>query len=84
MGFSHRAVRCGIGVVGLLVCLGSVFADEPANPSTETASEDPEAIAFFENKIRPLLAENCYECHGREEQESGLRVDSLAGLFEGG
>ena len=43
-----------------------------------------EANAFFETKIRPLLAEHCYECHGDEEQESGLRVDSLGGLLRGG
>ncbi|MEK6246655.1 MAG: PSD1 and planctomycete cytochrome C domain-containing protein, partial [Planctomycetales bacterium] len=35
-------------------------------------------------KIRPLLADHCYQCHGEEEQESGLRVDSLTGLLSGG
>ena len=39
---------------------------------------------FFETAIRPLLADHCYECHGPDEQESGLRVDSLAGMLKGG
>jgi len=76
-----------IRVIGLLwfgICWGSAFAEEAPTPSGSKVSENPEAAAFFENKIRPLLADNCYECHGEEEQESGLRVDSLAGLFEGG
>ncbi|MDE0939766.1 MAG: hypothetical protein OSA43_07410, partial [Pirellulales bacterium] len=57
-------------------------AEEQTPPTT--GSKHPEAVAFFENKIRPLLAEYCYECHGQDEQESGLRVDSLAGLLRGG
>ena len=27
------------------------------------AADDPAGIAFFEQKIRPVLAEHCYECH---------------------
>ena len=41
---------------------------------------------FFEKKIRPILAENCYECHSAASKKlkGGLRVDSLAGLLKGG
>ncbi len=45
---------------------------------------DPEAIRFFESKIRPVLAENCYQCHGEKKQKGGLRVDNLGYLIEGG
>ena len=34
------------------------------------------AIEFFETKIRPLLATNCYECHGSQLQQGNLRLDS--------
>ena len=27
------------------------------------AADDPSSVAFFEQKIRPALAEHCYECH---------------------
>src|SRR6188768_1329829 len=30
-------------------------------------------VEFFENKIRPLFAENCYSCHGEEKQKGKLR-----------
>ncbi len=43
-----------------------------------------EQIRFFENTIRPLLADHCYECHGVDEQESELRLDSLAEMLAGG
>jgi mono/diheme cytochrome c family protein len=37
----------------------------------------------FENKIRPLLANNCYSCHSNT-QLGGLRVDSRDALLKGG
>ncbi len=39
---------------------------------------------FFETKVRPLLAENCLECHGPKKQRGGLRLDSRAALLAGG
>ena len=46
----------------------------------------PREMEFFENKVRPVLAENCYRCHGENEEKrkAGLRLDSLAGLLAGG
>ena len=46
-------------------------------------------VQFFESKIRPLLAENCYKCHGPEAVKAGklkgdLRLDSRAGVLKGG
>jgi mono/diheme cytochrome c family protein len=48
------------------------------------ATPDPAAVQFFESKIRPLLAENCYKCHGPEKQKGGLRLDSRNALIQGG
>ncbi len=45
---------------------------------------DPTSPEFFDQKIRPLLAETCYECHGEKKQESGLRLDSRASFVKGG
>ena len=41
-------------------------------------------IEFFEKRIRPLLAERCYECHGEQKQKGGLRIDSRDGWVKGG
>ncbi len=38
---------------------------------------------FFENKVRPILANNCYSCH-TEEAAAGLHVDTREGLLKGG
>ena len=39
---------------------------------------------FFESKVRPVLAERCFSCHGAEKQAGGLRLDSEASLLKGG
>ena len=39
---------------------------------------------FFESKIRPLLVEKCYKCHGDQKQKGGLRLDSRQGWRDGG
>ena len=41
---------------------------------------------FFEKKIRPILVEQCYECHSAKSKKvrGGLRLDSRAGLLQGG
>ena len=45
---------------------------------------DAQVVEFFETKVRPVLAGSCFECHGPTKQKSGLRVDSLQGLLDGG
>jgi hypothetical protein len=39
---------------------------------------------FFEQNVRPLLADKCYSCHGDKKQKGGLRLDSLEAILKGG
>lgn len=48
------------------------------------AVDEAEAMKFFETKIRPVLAESCYDCHGPEKQKGGLRMDNLGYILQGG
>jgi len=50
------------------------------------AADDDAALAFFESKIRPVLAENCYECHSAKAGSSkgGLQLDTRESLRAGG
>jgi hypothetical protein len=38
----------------------------------------------FARDVRPVLAARCFECHGPEQQESGLRLDRTDTLLAGG
>jgi cytochrome c553 len=40
--------------------------------------------AFFETRVRPVLAAKCYNCHGPEHQYSDLRLDSREAIVKGG
>ena len=45
----------------------------------------PQQIEFFESKIRPILAQDCYECHSTAtKKKGGLVLDSRAGWQAGG
>src|SRR2546423_5185071 len=50
------------------------------------AAETPDDLAFFEQKIRPLLASRCYECHAAtaKKVKGNLLLDSQAGWTKGG
>ncbi|HEV2352460.1 MAG TPA: PSD1 and planctomycete cytochrome C domain-containing protein [Terriglobia bacterium] len=38
---------------------------------------------LFAAKIRPIFAERCYQCHGANLHQNGLRLDSLAAALKG-
>lgn len=56
---------------------GLAFADDIATQ---------EQLDFFENRIRPVLIEHCFECHSGDAKtpKGGLRLDSRAAVLEGG
>jgi hypothetical protein len=35
---------------------------------------------FFETKVRPVLAERCFKCHGEKQQKGGIRLDGPEGF----
>ncbi len=51
----------------------------------DDAKPTPEQLEFFEQKIRPLLIQRCYECHSHDQKiKGGLALDSRAGWQAGG
>src|SRR5215472_3372699 len=59
---------------GLTVAVAAALAATPAAP------DSPD---FFESRIRPVLANNCFSCHAAS-QLGGLRVDSRDAILKGG
>lgn len=60
---------------------GSI-ADEPV--ATAKPAPTDAQVRFFETRIRPLLADHCFQCHGPDKQKGNLRLDSRATLLAGG
>jgi hypothetical protein len=75
------------GAVLLTLLLGSGGTraqDDPEGPAG--GKLDPAGVRFFEQKIRPVLVDQCYKCHaaGAKKLRGGLSLDTRAGLLKGG
>ncbi len=71
---------CSVGSLAVVIA-NSAMADERNPPAALSTAQ----INLFEGKIRPLLIEHCYDCHGPDSDgEAGLRVDSRRALLRGG
>ena len=57
----------------LCLCSGTLFAEEPS----------AEQIEFFEAKIRPLLINRCFECHGNGQSKGGLSLENRESFQKG-
>ncbi len=58
-----------------------------AAQTSAALADAPEASSaeFFESKVRPVLVDRCFECHGPDAAPEGnFRIDSLAGMLKGG
>jgi hypothetical protein len=78
--------RAGWGVI-LVAAFAPSFAFCAAPPPSRIdAKLDPAGVRFFEQKIRPVLVAQCYECHSAQSKKArgGLRLDTRSGLLEGG
>lgn len=68
---------------GMRTCIASFLVALSSTPAW-AAEPDAKAVEHFEKKIRPVLVERCFKCHGEKEKENGLRLDSRAALLAGG
>lgn len=51
-----------------------------------TVETRDDGVQFFEKRVRPVLVQNCYECHSaeREKAKGGLLLDTKAAVLKGG
>ncbi|WP_437205967.1 DUF1549 domain-containing protein [Planctomicrobium sp. SH664] len=71
--FSLARAACGL-VLSLLIPVVAAGAEPPS----------PEQAKFFETRVRPLLAEHCFQCHGAEQSKGNLRLNSRGHQLLGG
>src|SRR5262245_4724763 len=63
----------------VLAAVAPARADDPKAP-------DLTAVEFLEKKVRPVLAEHCFQCHSTaaKKKRGGLQLDSRAAVLKGG
>jgi hypothetical protein len=67
-------------VMILSLASASLSAGEPKVDREAQAAR----LHFFEQKVRPLLVQDCQSCHGATKQKGGLRLDSREAILKGG
>ena len=78
--FSRRTLPwLVLAVLAISPVVSAGDVPQPDKGKLEAAQED-----FFEAKVRPVLADNCLECHGAEKHKGGLRLDVRAAMLKGG
>jgi mono/diheme cytochrome c family protein len=73
----------GTRTVLLAVTLLVACATQSAAGGKDPRPPSPKDAEFFEARVRPVLAENCFSCHGAAKQKAGLRLDSRPALLRG-
>jgi hypothetical protein len=75
--------------LSVLLALALIEPSTPRSMSAQTIDGEklPPAAKVqvdFRRDIEPLLKEKCQSCHGAEQQQSGLRLDSRSAALTGG
>jgi ankyrin repeat protein len=60
----------------LLLAMPTVLVAQPQAANT--------AAIDYDRDVRPILAANCFSCHGPRQQQSGLRLDLRQNALRGG
>ncbi len=70
----------------LVTAVACAFARlaSPGREAGASAADARRPAPDFEREIRPILRERCVSCHGPEEQESLLRLDTRRQALKGG
>jgi cytochrome c553 len=61
-----------------------VIAMSVLSVDVRAQDDNRRALEHFETRIRPILVNTCFRCHGGDTTSQGLRVDSRQGLLTGG
>ena len=72
---------------GVEIWKGSATVPDPTSGTSDPADlapRDPLAVKAFDEKVAPLLARNCLECHGGSIRKGGLNLASEKAARAGG
>ncbi|MDB5391687.1 MAG: Protein of unknown function (DUF1553)/Protein of unknown function (DUF1549)/Planctomycete [Planctomycetaceae bacterium] len=60
------------------------WASSFAIQAAMSAETTPELTEFFESKVRPVLINRCFECHGNGQSKGGLSLENRDSFLKGG
>src|SRR5215208_2996496 len=78
--FQRRIGWIALAALPLAIQVG---AEARRAPAAQPAPAQPASSDYFESRVRPVLAANCYDCHA-DERMGGLRLDAREAMLKGG
>ncbi len=82
---NRLSIRSGIQLLGACFRITGFACFVIICSLASAASLTPDQIEFFESRIRPILAQDCYECHSTAgKQKGGLNLDHRNAWQAGG
>lgn len=82
--FLRRSLSVQFRGLFILLLFGGMAAKSLSKDPDPAEKLPAEAVAFFESKIRPVLMDNCFKCHGEKKPKANLRLDSRGAMLIGG
>ena len=67
----------------LLISVPALMLGVAPFTAAQQAGDKSRQLEFFEKKIRPVLADNCYRCHGPKKQSVDIRLDGKDTAMQG-
>jgi mono/diheme cytochrome c family protein len=81
---SFHLMKHSLNQLAVFAACSLLIASVAQHVHADEANANAAAEIFFEKRVRPVLAQHCFECHSADEAENGLRLDSLTGMLAGG
>ena len=68
----------------MLLTAGGLAALVQGPATAVKAQENAGTAAFYTERVTPILAKNCYSCHGGMNHRGGFNMATKAGMLKGG
>src|SRR3954454_18112700 len=70
--------------IAILGRVGAAAAPAAAAPAQSAAAVGRTTRVDYERDIKPILADNCLECHSQDKRKGGLSLSSYGDVLDGG